>query len=138
MSVTLIPFEPHHLRLITPQPAQEGEFQEQQGAPAGQAWTAVVDGLPICVGGLTEIWRGRAYAWALLTVDAGPHMLGLTREIRSTLDRATFARIEMVVEKDFLAGRRWAEMLGFSLETPEALRCFLPSGRDAWIYSRIK
>jgi hypothetical protein len=28
-------------------------------------------------------------------------------------------------------------MLGFQLETPTALRKYLPGGRDAWLFARI-
>jgi hypothetical protein len=138
MSVRLVDFEQRHRDALHVQEHQRHEVKDAPSTPAGQAWAALVGDHPICIGGLYEIWRGRAYAWALLGQDAGPHMLSLTRAIRSELARAPFARIEMVVEKDFRAARRWAEMLGYQLETPEPLRCFLPSGRDAWIYSRIK
>lgn len=138
MTVRLVPFEMTHLAVLNPQPAQAEETSEPITMPAGKSWSAIADGRPICVGGHYEIWRNRAYSWGLLSAAAGPHMLSLTRAIRSELDAAPFARIEMVVERDFRAGRRWAEMLGYTLETPEPLRCFLPSGRDAWIYSRIK
>lgn len=136
--IEITSYAPHHFALMTPQAAQEGEAAMTGGLPAGEGWTILADGLPVCCARLLEIWTGRAYACAVLSADAGPHMLAITRAIRSHLDSAPFARIEMVVEKDFAAGRRWALMLGFELETPVALRSFLPSGRDAWIYSRIK
>lgn len=138
MSVVLVPFEQRHRDALRPQAAQRHEMKDAPSRPFGQAWAALAGDHPVCIGGLYEIWRGRAYAWALLGEDAGPHMVSLTRAIRSELDAAPFARIEMVVEKDFAAAQRWAVMLGYQLETPVALRCFLPSGRDAWIYSRIK
>lgn len=122
---------------MTPQPAQAHEFDAARLPPDGQGWTAMADGVPVCVGGVLEIWPGRGYVYALLDAHVGPHMLSLTRAIRFLLADLPFARIEMVVEADFTAGRRWAELLGFELETPVALRRFLPSGRDAWIYARI-
>jgi hypothetical protein len=138
MTVRLVPFEQSHRDRLQVQERQRHEMKDAPDQPVGQAWAAVVGAHPVCIGGLYEIWRGRAYAWALLGEDAGPHMTSLTRAIRSELDAAPFARIEMVVEKDFRAAARWAVMLGYTLETPVPLRCFLPSGRDAWIYSRIK
>jgi hypothetical protein len=138
MTVRLVDFEQWHRDELLVQERQLHELKDAPSRPVGQAWGALVGDHPICIGGLYEIWRGRAYAWALLGRDAGPHMVSLTRAIRFQLDAAPFARIEMVVEKDFRAAARWAVMLGYELETPVALRCFLPSGRDAWIYSRIK
>lgn len=129
--MNLIPFESHHLGLIRPQAAQS----PMDGAPRGDAWTAVHDGLPLCCGGLVEMWPGRAYAWALLDEDAGRIMLPLTRSIRSLLDRAQYRRIEMAVDAGFEAGLRWAVLLGFE---PEALaRRYMPHGGDAWVYVRV-
>lgn len=138
MSVRLVAFEQRHRDALLPQDHQLDDLKDAPSRPVGQAWAALVGEHPICIGGYYEIWRQRAYAWALVGRDAGPHMVALTRAIRSELGAAPFARIEMVVEKDFRAAERWAIALGFQLETPVALRRFLPSGRDAWIYSRIK
>lgn len=82
------------------------------------------------------MWRGRAYAWALLAEDAGPHLLALTREIRSLISKTPFARIEMAVDADFPEARRWAVMLGFKLETPEPMAHYFTSGRAAYLYAR--
>lgn len=128
----LIAFEPRHLRLIRPQAEQADGLPE---APSDMAWTAVHDGVPLCCGGLIEVWPGRAYAWALLDRDVGPHMLALTREIRSLLAAAPFRRIEMAVKEHFEPGRRWAELLGFRLEVL-AMR-YMPDGGNALIYVRF-
>lgn len=128
----LIAFELHHLSLIRPQEAQQ---EPMNAMPTGAAWTAVHDGLPLCCGGLVEMWPGRAYAWALLDRDVGPHMLKLTRDIRAVLASSGFRRIEMAVDAGFEPGERWARLLGF---VPEVLaRRYMPHGGDAWIYVRI-
>lgn len=132
----LIDFQPHHARLIVPQEAQKSEVNAQSmAAPYGTAWTAVHDGLPVACGGFIDVWPGRAYAWALIDVDCGPHMLSLTREIRSLVARAPYNRLEMAVDAEFEAGCRWAVLLGFERES--LARKYLPSGRDAWIYARV-
>lgn len=133
----VIPFQPEHLRLVAVQPAQRSEMRAEQFDTAfGQAWTAVAGGVPIGCGGLVEVWVGRAYAWALVGVDAGPHMRSLTREIRSRIAASGFRRVEMAVDAEFDAGRRWAELLGFRCETPEPMRSYLPNGRAAYLYAR--
>jgi hypothetical protein len=132
----IVPFERAHLRAINAQKAQRDWELGADGDP-GQAWTAVVDGRPIACAGMLEVWTGRAYVWALLGEDAGPHLLSITRAIRSALARSGFARIEMAVDAQFEAGQRWAEMLGFRCETPEPMRRFFPNGNDAYMYARI-
>ena len=136
--IDIRPFMPGDLVGFKPQGRQAAELELDDSTPQGLAWTALVDARPICCAGLIEVWQGRAYAWALLSDSAGPHMLGLTREIRSRFLSQPFARIEMAVDADFEAGRRWAVLLGFKLETPEPMAKFLPSGRDAYLYARTR
>lgn len=131
--MTIIPFEPHHAALIRPQDAQSAD--NAGGAAAGEGWTAVHDGAPVACFGVVLMWEGRGYCWALLDRDAGPHMLALTRAIRSLIAAAGLRRIEMAVDASFEAGRRWAGLLGFE---PECLaRGYFPDGRDAWLYARV-
>jgi len=135
--VILVPFDPAHVGQMRVQRMQAHELDAQSLAdPYGRAWTAMADGAPVACGGLVEVWTGRAYAWALLSESAGPHMLALTRAIRSGLAQSPFRRVEMAVDAGFDAGRRWAELLGFRLETPEPMRAFLPNGRDAYLFAR--
>lgn len=127
------------MRVQAAQRATEFEAPDAHAAPFGDAWTALVDGRPIACAGTVEVWSGRAYAWALLAEDAGPYMLRVTSAIRSYLDAAPFARVEMAVAAGFAAGCRWAEMLGFVCETPDKpMHSYLPNGGDAWLYARVK
>lgn len=136
----VVPFEPSHALAMDVQPAQRmSEFSpEALAAPAGDAWTGMVDGRPVACAGLVEVWAGRAYAWALLAAYAGPHMVSITRAIRCRLARSPYRRVEMAVDAGFSAGARWAELLGFERETPMPMRKYLPNGRDAWLYARTK
>ena len=132
----IVPFDAWHLAAITPQEAQAHEYAaDSLASPVGFAWTALDGKNPIACAGLVEIWQGRAYAWAMLSRDAGPHMRWLTREIRFRLSRAHFQRVEMAVDASFANGCRWAEMLGFSMEGLG--RKYLPNGHDAFIYARV-
>lgn len=128
----LIPYEPHHFALMRPQEAQMHEIEHgAMSDPMGKAWTAVHDGLPVCCGGLIPVSDGRAFCWAVLDQDAGPHMLALTRAIRVHLRASGFDHIVMAVERDFEAGHRWAALLGFRRGNLAPGFLF---GRDAWIY----
>lgn len=132
-------FEPAHLALITPQPGQQIEVNADSLAGFfGRGWTGFVGDRVVVCAGLIDVWPGRAYAWALLSADAGPHLLSITREIRSRLAATPCRRIEMAVDASFEPGRRWAVRLGFRLENPEGepMRAYLPNGRDAYLYAR--
>lgn len=100
----------------------------------GNSWTGVVDGDPIAVAGTVQQWPGRHTAWAYIGEDTGPHMLWITRETRKRLGDVK-GRIELTVRMDFLAGHRWAEMLGFAVECP-CLRAYGPRGEDHVLYTR--
>lgn len=130
----IVPFDAWHLAAITPQEAQHGEVEYGEAAEYGDAYAATVEGVPVAVGGLVDLGNGTAYAWALLSTEAGPHLLRITREIRFRLDQSPFARIEMAVDAKFLHGCRWAERLGFSFARSD----FLADGRPAYIFERVK
>jgi|JI9StandDraft_2_1071091.scaffolds.fasta_scaffold04911_5 hypothetical protein len=140
MTFQVVPFEPEHILQLDVQEAQRLTDDEQAralAAPFGWAWTGMVDGVPVACAGLVEVWQGRAYAWALLARTAGPWMAAITRAVRRALKASTFDRIEMAVDAGFVAGQRWALLLGFELETPRPLRRYLPGGRDAYLYAMV-
>lgn len=140
MTFQLVPFEPAHIDQIDVQDAQRLTAQEREQAMSsnfGEAWTGLVDGVPVACAGLVELWRDRAYAWALLGRNAGPWMAAITRAVRRGLKVAPYRRIEMAVDARFHVGQRWALMLGFELETPQPLRCYLPGGQDAYLYAMV-
>lgn len=135
----LIPFEPVHLLDFDVQPAQRDEFRRQPcGGDFGESYTVMRGETRICAAGVLPIWPGRAYAWALLSIHAGRHLLECTRIARFTLDAAPYERIEMYVDEHFEQGRRWAEMLGFRCETPEPMRKYLTGGGGAYLYARVR
>lgn len=140
ITLTFVTFRPDHLARMRAQSAQMAEVThpEALAQPFGRAWTALDGDEPIACAGVVEVWEGRAYAWALLSEHAPPHLLTLTRVIRSRLAALPYRRVEMAVDAGFDAGCRWARMLGFRLETPEPMRAYLPNGREAWLYARTQ
>lgn len=98
-------------------------------------WTGVVDGDPIAVAGTMQLWPGRHMAWAHMSLDTGPHMLWITHETLKRLEQVS-GRIELTVRADFAAGRRWAQMLGFEIETP-CMKQYGPTGEDHIGFVRI-
>lgn len=99
------------------------------------SWTFVLDGEVIaCVGSMAQ-WPGRHTLWAYLNDSTGPRMRWITRESLRLL-RDVAGRVEFTVRADFLAGQRWAKLLGFEVETP-LLRAFGPEGEDHVGYVRF-
>src|SRR5262245_17096827 len=137
-------FQPEDLLKVDIQPAQIGDFPSGVTLASGRllaehfAITGYLDGRVIGCAGIAEIWTHRAIAWAVLSQDCGRRMLEITRHVREALELHPARRIETAVFSDFPAGRRWAELLGFTLETPEPMRHYDDNGRSAWLYARVR
>lgn len=92
-------------------------------------------GNPVAILGSQEIWSGRMLGWAFLAENAGPYMTPITRKALDIINEADYHRFEMHVAAGFVAGERWAEMLGFHKEA--VLARFFPNGSDASMWSLI-
>lgn len=117
MTRKIVPFRLPHWKWLGPDVEGEVDFPPSPGLELPTSWTAVVDGDVVAIGGTWEIWRGRHIAWAAMNAKAKPHLLFITRAARRVLDAAD-GRVEMTVRQDFLAGHKWARLLGFQVETP--------------------
>lgn len=142
--IHLAPLTQAHVRALTPQAEQAFESLEERieyamdYAAAGPAFAALWQENVLCVGGTVQVWPGRGIAWSLVSANAGPHMVALTRLVRCVLDAPNFKRLEMCVDAEHDAAGRWARLLGFELETPKPMRAFTPAGRAAYLYGRVK
>ena len=139
----IVPFKPEHLQQIDLQAEQSvardylGNVEYAQSLAMHEGWTVVVDDKIIACAGYIRVWGERVQAWAVISATIGPAgMLLLTKAALRGLKLRT-GRIECYVASGFDAGHRWARMLGFTLETPEPMRQWLPDGSDASQYSRI-
>jgi len=142
--IELIPFELWHATAYDPQDDELSLTGEERvkwaamQAQCGPTWT-VIDGSEIVgVGGICDAWPGRGIGWCGLSRHAGRHMIPLTRLIRRVHDSLNYRRIEMYAEAGNPRAERWAVLLGFHLETPEPMRAFLPDGKDAMLYAKVK
>jgi hypothetical protein len=120
----VVPYQPRHLREIALQPHQEhlGTMLQrtdaaEQVTKTGPCWTALLEGKPIACAGFQNCWEGRAIAWAVLSDQAGPHMLSLTRAVRKALELYPAERIEAHAMLGFRPAERWLKALGFEQET---------------------
>ena len=138
----IVPFQADHLDALQLQPAQAmfyAKFSPQYAyalEEVGNSWTALLDGRPIACAGIVEQWEGRGLAWALLAHDCGRHFIAITRAVQRALTASPFRRVEAQVDAEFGPGMRWAQMLGFEVESK--MRRFTPEGRDAFMYVRIR
>lgn len=107
----------------------------QASALSGPAMAVEMDGRVIFLGGVIEMWSGRALAWSLVSSAAAPHLLRLTRETEKFFAALPYHRIECYVDWDFTAGHRWAALLGFEFEG--RMKCFSPLGTDMAMYGRV-
>lgn len=142
----VVPMNEAHVRAIRPQQAQSVEASDVERrvreatalAATGAAWAAIDDGGVLALAGVSSLWEGRGMAWCLLSDHAATRMVSLTRGIGRYLDGVKCRRLEMYVDAGFVAGRRWAEMLGFRNETPEGMKGFMPNGNNAYLYARVR
>lgn len=105
---------------------------------AGQSFTAIVDGNVLACSGTAEVWSGRVVAWALISNQAGRHMVGIHKAVAGYLSAAKYRRIEAWVDEGFAPGMRWLELLGFVCETPLPMRGFRPDGGSCFLFSKVK
>ena len=139
----VVSFKAKYLRAMVLQDAQQimspltfdDEYCEQL-IDAGPAYTILDGSKPIMCAGVAEMWTNRYAAWAWLSKDAGPKMVGLTRIVDDYLNTRPYKRIEAYVDARFDAGHCWAKMLRFEYEG--LMRSFGTQGQDMAMYSRIQ
>ena len=137
----VIDFEPEHFKFLELQEKQE-IFNELIKSPeyglglkaAGKAWSMFDESLNcIACGGIIDAGFGRGIVWALLSKYAKLNLVRCTREAIKRLNG--FDRLELTAS--FEESRRWAEILGFTCETPEGMKSY--AGNEThYLYSRVK
>lgn len=140
----IVPFKAEHVHGINLQVAQA--LLEDTLSPTHAkmlethsevAYSAIDGDTVIASAGIVEQWKGRGLCWALLAGDIGAsRFVRVSRAVRRAVDVAQWRRLEMQVDAEHVAAMRWAELLGFEVESK--LRSFLPDGRDAFMYVRIR
>jgi hypothetical protein len=141
-ALTVEPFKVEHLAEMKVQAAQAADLAAVtpdmlRPFEGTDAWTARWDGVVVLIGGLVEVWAGRAALWSYVGEGAAPHLVRITKGVRRFIESAPHTRIETYVDVGFAAGHRWAELLGFKLEAPH-MPSFFPDGRDAALYGRVR
>jgi hypothetical protein len=142
MSLTIEPFRAIHADLLFAGGVQASQVSlspasgiSLAGLP-GCALTARADGRVIMCGGLVPFAPWLGTLWAILSKDAGPHMVTLYKSTLRFLDAQPYRRLEASVPQGFAAGCRFLELLKFSPEG--VLEAYDEDGRDHLRYARIR
>lgn len=135
----IVPFKRWHYDWLDVA-AEAGRFSPHESVLAqlegANSYTGIVNGDVVFCAGTIMQWPTRHVGWALLHERLSrPHMLWITREVRAGIERVR-GRIEFTVRADFPQGQRWAEAIGFRIETP-LLKAYGPEGEDHIGYARI-
>ena len=118
-------FQPYHLQVLIAQGVQQSQLRQVSHVPDAYASLGPIPGRALTVrdgdriimcGGLLGIAPNMSILWALLSEEAGRHMLWLHRATVRFLDINPPKRIEASVEVGFPQGCRWLKLLGFKYE----------------------
>jgi hypothetical protein len=141
-TIEIVPLDPTHVDTLVVQGAQKEDpiTINRQYAEAmlacGRAWSAMYGQQCIGCAGIADAGLGRGIAWAVLSADAGKHMIAITREARKNILASGFKRVELTVIGSFGAAHRWARLLGFHLETPHGMRYYYGNNELTYLYAR--
>lgn len=137
-------FQPYHVDLLRAQGVQGAQINEvslvpqsygmlpQPNGPAVSAFDG--DRILIC-GGIAKITNTNGVCWALLSEEAGKHMHSLHFAVKRFITLQPWRRLEASVEKNFSAGCRWVQLLGFEMEGE--MRGYGPNGETHLRYARV-
>lgn len=139
------PFRMFDLQLMIAQGRVQGsQIRELSHVPAnlarvarlpGSAMTVRVGESVLLCGGLIPEGPRNGLLWALLSKDAGAHMLFLHRGVCRFIDSHNLRRVEATVECGFQEGCRWLTLLGFKSEG--TMQAYGVHGEDHWRFAKV-
>lgn len=123
------------------QAAERGLVLSASSAYAGSriAKTFFLGNKVVACIGISEKWSGVCVGWAIFDKNIGRiGMLGVVREVKKLMPdiMMMYHRVEISVVRDFSAGHRLADLLGFRIEGLQ--RKYDAFGRDHFLYSRTR
>ena len=140
--IRVVDFAPEHLRMLKVQPRQRDTLailteEDMELLRSANAYTVFAGDKPIICGGVMEILPWRGLAWSFVAGTLKHVFVHVHRVAKRVVDVAPYPRLEMEVECEFVEGHRWANLLGFELETAR-MRKYGPNGLDYARYVRIQ
>jgi len=92
-------------------------------------------------GGATVFWQGVAEVWLIYTEATKEFPREAFCALRTMLDRLiadnNLKRVQCSVRVDYPTGIKFAEMLGFHNDTPNAMEAYVPDGTDAYLFAKV-
>lgn len=138
----VVPFLPYHVDLLRAQGVQGAQLNEVSlvlgpcaNVPPGPAVSAFDGDRILICGGIAKITNTNGVCWALLSEEAGKHMHSLHFAVKRFITLQPWRRLEASVEKNFEAGCRWVQLLGFEMEGE--MRGYGPNGETHLRYARV-
>lgn len=105
---------------------------------AGPSYSGIVDGECIGCAGFIFSEPHKAVVWSLLSNKINVrNMLPIHRAVSKEFDRIDAKRIELIT-RDVPSQKRWAEMLGMTLETPDGMPGYWFDGEIGFLYGKVK
>lgn len=108
----------------------------------GEAWTAIYDGRILCIGGIVPHSEKTGYCFTIFSKYADRHKIVVAKTVRrmfnSMLDSMGYHRVVTYNRVGAGLHHRWCEWLGFTLETPQAIRKFDDEGNSYYQYGLVK
>lgn len=89
---------------------------------------ALIDGMPVALGGFIDRGHGNAIAWSLVGIVPTTMFVALCRVFRRHIEATPFKWIEAHCMATFHQSHRWVKCLGFKPVNGE--RCYMPDGRE--------
>ena len=142
--ISYVPYDPKHAELMTfladgPEFSVGERLKALSDDPANYAFTVMRGDQPVCALVAVQIWPTVFEVSAAISEDCRKYFATIYRSTVEVLDRIAEGtkahRIQMTVSSDFKKGRRWAEALGFELET--VLKHYGPEAQDFLLYRRL-
>lgn len=140
--IRVVDLAPCHLAVLDVQPQQRDAIAMLDEAAMEMlcvpgSYTVLEGDRPIICGGVMEIVPWRGLAWSFVAGNLQHMFVHAHRVAKRIIDVAPFPRIEFEVDCDFDEGHRWAQLLGFKLETPR-MEKYGFDGRAVARYVRIR
>ncbi len=143
-SLDIVPYKPHHLRMMNIQDKQsyvldlDPDFPENVELVSRELWTVLFEGAPIAVLGLLEIHPTCGDVFAVFAKNFAQRLKGVLRVCHQLIEdwhELRYTRLQTTVLEDFPKARRFIQSLDFKQEG--YLRQFAPDGRDVFMYGKV-
>jgi len=144
MTPVLVPFKAEHLMSFIPRDSwwQENWKLSLDKENGGPSFTAMVNTNILGCAGVIIPHPGLAMAWMVLNKDIEHYGLWITRTVKLLLRDIKRAyelhRIELIVFEYHERNRRWAEILGFTIENNGIARAYTPEGQNMIRYEMVE